>query len=570
MNRRRFVVTAISAAAVGGAIVAESCSSTVNPSGTSPVTPIGPNTVTLNVVYATTTIKGYTLRTRTYNGRTTGPTIETRVGETLSIRIVNRLPKEKKASLPSSAEVPVAQTMMEAMHPEHLPVERSTSFNTMNNPHGFNVTNLHTHGLQTIPHLFQPVGTSDPAAKMIEIHPGQEHHYSLPIAPDQPSGLYWYHPHKHGSVDVQVSGGMAGLIVIRGPIDEVPEIAAAREIFIVFQTLNVNHSKSDPSVYDLEYVPFQTPANGGYKLSASYTMFTVNGEGVSWIDNNKNVYTPLGVPQFHARPGEVLRLRMLNGTNAFPLLLTLPGFETYQIGFDGINLLEPLKTDMSGTGVTTVSAKDLFSEPVRLAAEANRIELLVRAPETPGTYALGSAASSDVSFQPISAIHLADFVVSGTPVTMAIPAKLPKPVREYPYITDAEIVRKRTLIFREGPDKRLFVGFAFTIDGQLYDETETEIRPKLGTAEEWRLENTSDEVHPFHIHVNSFEIVALNDQVINPPEFWDTFIIPPKANGKNGSMTIRMRFKEWVGKAVIHCHILPHEDNAMMRNFLIT
>ena len=532
--------------------------------------PVNPGTHTLDVEYALTNIKGYKLRTRTYNGRTTGTTIETRGGETLSIRIVNRLPKEKKAVMPASAEVPVAQTMMEAMHPEHLPVRRSTSFNMMNNPHGFNVTNLHTHGLQTIPHLFEPLGTTDPAAKMIEIHPGQQHLYNLPIPSDQPSGLYWYHPHKHGSVDVQVSGGMAGLIVVRGAIDEVPEIAAAREIFLTFQTLNVNHSKSDPGVYDLEYIPFQTPANGGYKLSASYTMFTVNGEGVSWIDNNKNVYMPLGVPQFHARPGEVIRLRMLNGTNAFPLLLTLAGFETYQIGFDGINTLEPLQTDMSGKGITSVSAATLFTAPVRLAAEANRIELLIRAPETPGTYAFGSAASSDVSFQPIPAIHLADFVVSGTPVTMSIPKRLPKPVREYPHIADSEIVRKRTVVFSEGPSTEMLTGFGFKIDDQFYDETETLIRPKLGTAEEWRLENTTSEVHPFHIHVNSFEIVALNDQPIKDPQFWDTFVIPPKANGKNGSMTIRSRFKQWTGKAVIHCHILPHEDNAMMRNILLT
>ncbi len=32
---------------------------------------------------------------------------------------------------------------------------------------------------------------------------------------------------------------------------------------------------------------------------------------------------------------------------------------------------------------------------------------------------------------------------------------------------------------------------------------------------------------------------------------------------------IRMRFKEFLGKSVFHCHILPHEDTGMMQNFLI-
>jgi FtsP/CotA-like multicopper oxidase with cupredoxin domain len=30
-----------------------------------------------------------------------------------------------------------------------------------------------------------------------------------------------------------------------------------------------------------------------------------------------------------------------------------------------------------------------------------------------------------------------------------------------------------------------------------------------------------------------------------------------------------MAFKEFAGKAVYHCHILPHEDTGMMQNFLI-
>ena len=31
-----------------------------------------------------------------------------------------------------------------------------------------------------------------------------------------------------------------------------------------------------------------------------------------------------------------------------------------------------------------------------------------------------------------------------------------------------------------------------------------------------------------------------------------------------------MKFREWIGKGVFHCHILPHEDTRMMRNFRIT
>lgn len=38
---------------------------------------------------------------------------------------------------------------------------------------------------------------------------------------------------------------------------------------------------------------------------------------------------------------------------------------------------------------------------------------------------------------------------------------------------------------------------------------------------------------------------------------------------KDTTSIIRMKFREWTGKSVFHCHILPHEDTGMMKNFLI-
>ena len=141
---------------------------------------------------------------------------------------------------------------------------------------------------------------------MIQVLPGKTYRYDFPIPLDHPSGLHWYHPHNHGSTDVQVSNGMAGLIVVRGPIDEVPEIKAAREIFMVLQTLDVNYNKKT-KVYEREYVSFRSPQNGGYKFSTDFTMVTLNGEGINWVDNRPSdkVYKQLPLPQFNMAPREV-------------------------------------------------------------------------------------------------------------------------------------------------------------------------------------------------------------------------------------------------------------------------
>ena len=50
---------------------------------------------------------------------------------------------------------------------------------------------------------------------------------------DHPAGTYWYHPHRHGGADIQIASGMAGVIVIEGDFDDVPEIAAARDRVMV-------------------------------------------------------------------------------------------------------------------------------------------------------------------------------------------------------------------------------------------------------------------------------------------------------------------------------------------------
>jgi len=562
MNRRKFVVGS-AASAAGVLLVAEGCNNTgslLSPGGLFPG-------YTLNVGYATNTVGGYRMRTRTYNASTLGPILETKPGSTLSIRINNALPPNPTATVPKRARIPAPASMMEAMKRTASRTASSTTIDPMNNPHEFNTTNLHVHGIQTTPHLFNPVGTSDPNAMMLAIEPGGSFTYNFPIPPDHPSGLFWFHPHHHGSTDVQVSGGMAGLIVVRGAIDDVPEIKAAREIFMVIQTLNVNKSTTDPSLYEYEPLAYQTPQNGGYNLGTDFTMMTVNGQGVNWANNNAGTYAQLAVPQFTMRPGEVVRLRILNGANSLFLPLAFPGMEVFAIAFDGVNHTTPIPLTLDYTG--TITPANMFSANAFMTSPGNRIELLVRAPQQPGTYTVSAAATNGVAFMPFPQFTLAQFVVTGTPVSMQIPASLPEPVREYPIIADSEIVARRTITYTEGNDTTLLTGFGFYIDGKLYDEMDIPISPQAGTAEEWTIVNKTTESHPFHIHVNSFQLYAINGVRTTPPDVWDTFIVPPMSGSTPGTITIRIRFKEFRGKTVHHCHVLPHEDTGMMQNLMI-
>jgi FtsP/CotA-like multicopper oxidase with cupredoxin domain len=46
------------------------------------------------------------------------------------------------------------------------------------------------------------------------MEPGKS--YDIEIAPpvDHTRGTYWYHPHHHGSADVQLASGMAGALIV--------------------------------------------------------------------------------------------------------------------------------------------------------------------------------------------------------------------------------------------------------------------------------------------------------------------------------------------------------------------
>jgi FtsP/CotA-like multicopper oxidase with cupredoxin domain len=95
---------------------------------------------------------------------------------------------------------------------------------------------------------------------------------------------------------------------------------------------------------------------------------------------------------------------------------------------------------------------------------------------------------------------------------------------------------------------------------------------------EWTNINQTTVPHPFHIHVNPFQIVEYFDPSkanagtkMPAPYVWqDTIEIPanatsPDGTQRDGYVKMRSRFCDFTGKFVLHCHILGHEDRGMMQ-----
>lgn len=497
---------------------------------------------------------GTRVRLRSYNGTVPGPSMEFAPGNQLDIVVRNSL----------------------------TPYDSSAWDGTMNIPHDLNTTNLHLHGVQVVPHLFDPVGTVDPNAELIGIQPGQEYRYHFDVPEDQPAGFYWYHPHHHGATVVQAVSGMAGVITIRGDIDEVPEIAAAREIVVAVQDIGLFPSEEEPDLWI--YEPRQNaiwntlesqvlldgePSDllGGWTAGDYKRRFyLVNGEPFFREDHNYDDPTmPLGqqlpVPRYQVRPGEVVRFRMLNGTSDDVIPLVVDGHAVHVIGMDGINYPELRSRPPAGSDA-------VYGDEQILLAPGNRAEFLLRG-GAPGVYPIRQLAQS-AQFLESDARVIAEIEVSGTPMSMSLPTSLPVPAREYPLIRDDEISARRDFTFSSTIPGVLnpVVGSDFMINGVLYEEDRIDVTAQVGAAEEWTLhvpdsDHGGIEGHPFHIHTNSFEVISVAGVAQEPGTIRDTIWMP-----KNSEVVIRIRFKQWTGKAVYHCHILPHEDTGMMQNIL--
>lgn len=148
----------------------------------------------------------------------------------------------------------------------------------------------------------------------------------------------------------------------------------------------------------------------------------------------------------------------------------------------------------------------------------------------------------------------------------------------HPDVADSEVKGRQTLQLKIDVSS----GLKFFVDGKAYDATRIDRTLPLGSVEEWTLTSgISPPVgHPFHIHVNPFQIVKILDSggndvssagESNDPQYanlkgvWkDTLFVKP-----GYQVVIRTRYRRYIGDFVLHCHILDHEDQGMMQNVRI-
>ncbi|KAF8056728.1 clpB2 [Scenedesmus sp. PABB004] len=119
-----------------------------------------------------------------------GPTLKVQPGQTLVVRIQNALFNLTMQDYSDPSYTPAGQVV-----PLYPPALTSSPYNN------------HVHGIHT-----SPSGQSDNV--YLSIPPGMSNTYTYYIPTDHPSGLYWYHTHRHMLTSPQTFRGLAGMLVI--------------------------------------------------------------------------------------------------------------------------------------------------------------------------------------------------------------------------------------------------------------------------------------------------------------------------------------------------------------------
>jgi FtsP/CotA-like multicopper oxidase with cupredoxin domain len=382
-------------------------------------------------------------------------------------------------------------------------------------PRAANMANLHYHGLHV-----SPLGSADNMLIMVPARGTEHYFFQVPL--DHPAGLFWYHEHVHGLVTNHVSRGAAGMLyVANAHTDLVARLGIRRRLMLLQQ-----------AYFDTDRETLIS--DDGERDDPDLALSLINGQYM---------------PEVRMRPGEVQVWSLCNGSTSAFYQLRAAGHTFDVIAVDGV----------------PVAAAGRRETDRLVLSSGNRVEVVVRASAQPGRYAMSyDAYDQGVDTWPQKTV--ATIVVDGPAwVGPAHPGVDTTSSPEDLSAVDVPSARRRTIVL--GMNSEIPEGEfgRFTMNGHAWDPAYSEWTSALGTVEEWLILNETEQEHPFHVHVNPFQVTRVNGAAVPFAGHQDTAIVP-----RFGSITVRTRFTDFVGGPVLmHCHILDHEDMGMMSRFEI-
>lgn len=466
--------------------------------------------------------------------------------------------------------------------------------------------NLHYHGLNIPPKR----GADDVLTTIIQPDDGtsqksSQFTYDFRIPPDDPPGLFWYHPHIHGIAQQQILGGMTGVMIIEGMEKFFPQLKELRERVLVLRDMDKPDPADDPTASPDE--PWKNVSLNSVPI----------------------VYGSDLIPKLEMGAGERQFWRVANASADTHFVLQVQFNPTG--GADGWEMqdLELIARDgipiVAGHG--TARGRPFVVKQIVLPP-AGRAEFIVTGPPA-GVAARFFSADYNGYLSPKSADcapefpdsacdntdrnpawTLARIVTTSAPTKQTIQTTTPKAepggrrsIRRFAGFLKHRIDKRRTVFFTKDPrdDGNFFVTVAGRTPKPFDMAGPPDITVQGPTVEEWTIENRDNESHDFHIHQIHFLVEEINgvpagdaskhvlrDTIelgscrkwadgIDPQNDPYGLAFPPGSplndsgfTGKNclqpAIVKLRMNFldRNIVGTFLYHCHIMEHEDGGMM------
>jgi FtsP/CotA-like multicopper oxidase with cupredoxin domain len=331
-------------------------------------------------------------------------------------------------------------------------------------------------------------------------------------AVDQPAATLWYHPHLHSRTREQVDAGLAGMFLVRDDEEAglpLPRTYGVDDIPVIVQ--------------DRAFEPDGSFAGGiGMQFDGVLgDTILVNGAETPYLD----VTT------------ELVRLRLLNGSSARMYDFAFADGRSFDlIGTDGGLLESP-----GETSALPLSPGERAEIVVAVTA-GERVPLRSNPPD-PALHA-GAAAFDVLELRAAASLD----------ASPALPARL----AALPEALDTDVAAQRT-----------FVMSGHEINDREMDLGRADFSAAVDSSEVWTVRNDNPLPHSFHVHDTQFRVLSVDGA---PP--------PPRLSGFKDTIALEwdreyrllVRFEDYADPTtpyMYHCHLLWHEDQGMMGQFLV-
>jgi spore coat protein A len=350
-----------------------------------------------------------------------------------------------------------------------------------------------------------PVNDGQPADYLIPTGGSRTYTYThVEDGHNERGALQWYHDHVDMVTGRNVWMGQAGLYILDDPADPATLPSGA---------------------YDVPLMVADRAFDASNQLVYNFSPFGVVG----------NVLLTNGVPQpYFEVSARKYRFRVLNASNFSDLHLRLKNEQLnneqpmIQIGTDSGLLPQP------------VARMDI------LLGSAERADIVVDFAGLLGqNLVLQNAAGSG------STAEIMQFRVTRTE---ADPSSVPANLRPLPDIGTYTVTRT----FDFG-----FTGGRMTINGQIFDHHVVMAQPVINTTERWIFRNVGGGKHTIHAHDVDQQLLSRNGSRPAAYELMkETWYLAP-----GETVEVALRFSDYLGHFVLHCHLVEHEDDGMMTQF---